>query len=128
MAHATPAELAEFLGRTPDSAERMLTRASRLVDQTLISARYDPDASHVQEALRTATLEQCAEWDASGTDGLAADDPSAWQSVSAGSISLSRAGGRTGERLDTTTRLSYQAWLVLHQAGLASHAPRVGWW
>ncbi|MUL39629.1 hypothetical protein FZ103_00275 [Streptomonospora sp. PA3] len=127
MAYATTEELTAYLGTAPDGAQRMLDRATRLVDQALISARYDPADPDVIDALRSATLEQCAEWDEAGSDGTQASDPSAWQTVSAGSISMSRAGGRTGERLSVTQHLGHQAWLVLQQAGLTGHAPRSGW-
>lgn len=129
MAYATEAELTTYLGHTPDGAERMLTRASRLVDRALLSARYDPDDADVVEALKSATLEQCDEWDTSGADGTEAGDPDRWDSVSAGGISMSRGQrGSGGATSSTTARLGVQARLVLQQAGLTGHAPRAGWY
>lgn len=129
MAYATTAELEQYLGHTPERAERLLERASRLVDRALVSARYDPADPGVTDALRDAVLEQCAEWDGAGADGTEAGDPQAWSSVSAGGIRLSRGSGRsTGPSGGSTTgRLTHQARLVLQQAGLTAHAPGAGW-
>lgn len=136
MAYATPAELEDFLGHPVDHAERMLERATRRIRGALLTARYDPTDSDVVAALRDATLEVCAYWDAQGMDGSegAADGPSAYQSVTAGSISLTRATGGTGGTVSASGRaasaagLPEQAWLVLRQAGLLGHPPRVGWY
>ncbi|GAA1994359.1 hypothetical protein GCM10009799_20580 [Nocardiopsis rhodophaea] len=128
MAYATVTELEDYLGHTVEGAGRMLDRASRLVDRELISAVYDPAAPDVVEALRSATLEQCADWDEAGTDGTEAGDPDRWSSVSAGSVSLSRGSRETAGSASTTVRLCHQARLILQQAGLTSHAPQVGRW
>lgn len=133
MAYATVADLTDYLGHTPDGAQRLLDRASRLIDQTILTARYGPDDSAVLTVLRDACLEQCAEWDEAGADGTDAGDPSQWSSVSAGSIALSRAsrpgGSSSGSAgAGTSQRLGSQAWMILHQAGLAGQPARVGWW
>lgn len=136
--YATPAELTEFLGHTPDNAERMLTRATRRIRSALLSARYDPTDPDTAAALREATLELCAWWDDNGLDGSESGpdaDPGVWTSVSAGPIALGRGGrnGGGGESSGSATAraaaragLPEQAYLVLQQAGLTGHAPRTG--
>jgi hypothetical protein len=144
MAYATVTELTEFIGHTPENAERMLTRATRRVRSALMSAIYDPTNTDVIAALREATLELCAWWDDNGLDGGESGpdaDPGAWTSVSAGSIALSRGSGSAGAaggsesataRTAARAGLPEQAWLVLQQAGLTGHGPRTGpvgrWW
>jgi hypothetical protein len=137
--YATVTELDEFLGHTPDGAERMLTRATRRVRSALMSARYDPTNQTIIDALREATLELCAWWDDNGMDGSESGpdaDPGTWTSVSAGSIAFGRGSGGSGAggssesataRTATRAGLPEQAYLVLQQAGLTGHGPRTGY-
>ncbi|GAA1455457.1 hypothetical protein [Nocardiopsis tropica] len=135
--YATVEELNEFLGHTPDTPARMLTRASRRVRGALLSSIYDRTNPDTAAALREATLELCAWWDSQGMDGSEVEgdlgDPRSWTSVSAGSISLGGRGGGSASSGSSATAaaaaragLPDQAWLVLQQAGLTGHAPRTG--
>lgn len=124
MAYATLEQLAEHLDPDPAPAnsQRLLDRASRDVDSELLCAVYDVDASgmptkqeHI-DALREATLEQVS-WRLSqgDDDGL----PSGYQSVSIGSVTLSRGSGATGG----VVRLGDQARQILASAGLTGQEP-----
>lgn len=65
MAYATKAELASYLNVNeadlPDDAERLLDRASELIDETVVAV-YDTDDEDVQAALRDATAAQVEFW------------------------------------------------------------------
>ena len=103
-------------------AVRQLTRASEVVDLALIGAVYDTDAVtdlptdvKVIEALQLATCAQVAYWaetgDQSGTS-------SQWQSVSIGSVSLSRGTGGQQSGLSSGRSLAPQGCAHLRLAGL----------
>lgn len=69
MSHATAAELAAWLGSDtpPPDADRLLERASRLIDSH-VTAGYkvddngDPSDTQMREALRDATTAQVEFW------------------------------------------------------------------
>ncbi|WP_405018170.1 hypothetical protein OHV05_15385 [Kitasatospora sp. NBC_00070] len=119
-AYATPAQLAEWTGQpAPPGAERLLARASEDVDSALLHAVYPVDSTgaptdpaHVA-ALVAATCAQVEYQLAAGDDGTGA--ASRWQSVSAGSISLSTsAPAPAGGAVDLAPR----ARRALQRAGL----------
>lgn len=92
--YATVAELAAFTGRpAPDNAERLLARASRLVDAAMKAAVYETDASgsptvpEVRQAFRDAT---CAQADVWASREASEAEVGLWNTVSAGSVSMSR--------------------------------------
>lgn len=126
MAYATPEELAEHLEPDPAPANsaRLLDRASRDVDSELLCAVYDvdtdgiPTEQSVIDALREATLEQVS-WRLSqgDDDGL----PSGYQSVSIGSVALTRGSG--AQATGSVGRLGSQAWQILASAGLTGNEP-----
>lgn len=128
MPYATVEELGSFLAPdpAPGNAVRLLERASLDVDSALVCAVYDVDADEmptappVIKALREATLEQVA-WRLSqgDDDGL----PSVHDSVSIGSVSLSRGSGGSGG--GSVGQLGAQAWQILVSARLTGHGPRV---
>ena len=126
--YATEADLAAYgapIGvvlPTGADAVRQLKRASELVDLAIITAVYDtdtvtglPTATAVTEALRDATCAQVAYWaetgDQSGTS-------SQWQSVSIGSVSLSRGTSGQQSGLSSGRSLAPQACTHLRLAGL----------
>ncbi|MET9138903.1 hypothetical protein [Streptomyces parvulus] len=95
--YATTTQLAEYLGAAvPLDAVRLLTDASRALDDALKTARYcvDDDGVPTEPAVAAAFAEAvCAIvqwWDETG-DPVGADG--GWDSVSAGPVSLS---GRSG--------------------------------
>ncbi|MFC8832355.1 hypothetical protein ACFT8V_04035 [Streptomyces griseoincarnatus] len=97
--YATTTQLAEYLGTAaPLDAVRLLTDASRALDDALKTARYtvDDDGLPTEPAVAAAFAEAvCAIvqwWDETG-DPVGADG--GWDSVSAGPVSLSRGSGST---------------------------------
>lgn len=129
MAYATPADLAALLApaAAPANAERLLTRASRVIDTAIKCAVYDVDSDGdptdpaIIAALRDATCEQAAYWIESGADeGL----PSGYSSVSIGSVSLSGGpGAAAGPPGTLTGALAGQARAILDEAGLLGNEP-----
>lgn len=133
MAYATQADLVPtYLATAPANADLLLTRASRLVDQALLTAVYSVDedglpteADHIA-ALRDATCEQVAAWVQVGEDGTGAS--AEYADVQIGSVRLAR-GGRgssssgVGGGGSAATRLAPQAWATLQQAGLTGFSP-----
>ena len=124
-AYATADELRDLLGRTPANAEQMLIRASRDVDQALLTALYDPTAADVIDALREATLEQVAgaleAGDVSGT-GIRQRP---------GSFTIGRLSVQQAANVDAAAAkiagLWPQAYAVLQQAGLTGNSPQEPW-
>lgn len=125
--YATPGDYAEWTGEPALEAEvaPMLRRASALVDNLIMTARYRTDAEgmpteeRVREALRDATCAVVAWWaetgDASGASGQ-------YASVSLGSLSLERTPG-THPGDAQAGRVAPEAVQVLATAGLLSQAP-----
>ena len=98
MAWATVEDLAAWLPPDvllPEDAERQLARAEAVVRRVLIAAVYDVDSSGlptdtgVAAALRDAVCAVVEYRLATGDDGTG---DGGWTSVSAGSVSMSRAG------------------------------------
>ena len=126
--YATTQDYATHLGSAPPPGiDLLLARATRLIDQAIMSAVYDvdddgmPTDSAVRSALRDATIEQAAYWSQTGEDGTGALSEYAQGSI--GSVSLGRhqtegAGPGSGART-----LAPQAWQILQQAGLTGHGP-----
>lgn len=129
MAYATAEDLVDYLDPVPDTADLLLLRASRLVDQALLCAVYDvdddgmPTDARVAAALREATCEQVAAWVAGGEDGTGVAGQ--YQSVSIGSVSLTRAAGGAPGGGSASAGLCPQAWMILQQAGLTGRGPYV---
>lgn len=130
--YATPADLANYLGldEAPADAQRLLARASEAVDDNLVTAVYatDDDGYPTDTLQREAVkLAACAvvEWwgDERGT-GDETGAASVWNSVSAGSVSLSRtvspggASGGTGSTQVKAGALPPRALSYLHRAKL----------
>lgn len=118
MAYATSADLAGYVDTVPANADLLLDRASRQIDQALLTSVYDTADADVIEALKVATCEQVAGNLAAGvTDGIGAAVPT---SFTLGKLSVSR--GQGGANPAAQARKVYglweQAWLVLQQAGL----------
>lgn len=129
--YATPGELADELGKTdpPDNAERLLKRASRLVDMLLYTAVYPvddegmPTGHTVRDTLREATLTQAAYYAEHGEPGTG--EAIEWTNVMIGNVQLQgrdnspSAGEIDGQTIapgvDTTLRL----------AGLIPSAPYI---
>lgn len=109
--YATSAELTAWVGTAVTGADRLLARASELMDVT-VTASYSVDAdgiptnAEVAAALRDAACAQVEQWvevgESNDIDGLAGSD-----------ISVS---GYTGKRAPL---LAPRAARILHAAGLA---------
>lgn len=123
--YATTTDLANYIGGSvPDDADRMLARATELIDRILITATYQVDAdgdatdTDVIAALTKATCAQVAWWVETGDEtGLAG----VYQSISIGGVSLSR-GGSASKGSSNGSRIAPDAWNVLSAAGLTGHA------
>ncbi|GAA0638236.1 hypothetical protein GCM10010174_70110 [Kutzneria viridogrisea] len=82
---------------TDPEATRLLTRASEVIDQVLLSAVYAtddngmPTDAAVIEALRNATCQQAVWW--LQNPGVESGQANQYQSVSIGSVSLSKGSG-----------------------------------
>ncbi|MEU5847441.1 hypothetical protein [Saccharopolyspora shandongensis] len=113
--HATVDDLAAYAGRevvTPDS-ERLLARASELVDSLLITAVYSPGDEGVRDALRRATCAVVQYWRDTGDETGAASQYAAMQ---IGTVRLQRA--------QPATDVPSAAVRILATAGLLQHPPR----
>ncbi|WP_113699181.1 hypothetical protein [Nonomuraea lactucae] len=129
MAYATVNDLAPtYVTPAPANAALLLDRATRLVDQALLTAVYEvdedglpTDPEHIA-ALRDATCEQVAAWLEVGETGTGAS--AEYSDVQIGSVRLGR-GSQTGAGGggSAATRLAPQAWAILQQAGLTGHEP-----
>ncbi|MER7206343.1 hypothetical protein ABT340_04690 [Streptosporangium sp. NPDC000239] len=124
MTYATVDDLAAYLSTPPTNAHLLLTRASRVVDQALLCAVYDPDDAAVQTALRDATCEQVAAWATAGEDGSGVTP--IYSTVTIGSVTLGgrSSGGGTNSGSAASSGLAPQAYAVLQAAGLTGHAPQ----
>lgn len=121
MAYATVDDLAGYVTTIPTTAVVLLDRASRDVDQALLTTVYDTDDVDVQDALRVATCEQAAGYIAAG---LPAGAGGSVQSFSIGRLSVQRAAGaQTQTPAQMVGGLYRQAWQALQQAGLTGQAP-----
>jgi hypothetical protein len=128
-AYATSGDLADYLqDAPPDNADRLLVRATDIIDRLLLAARYrlDDDGNaadaDVIEALKKATCAQVAWWIETGDEwGLGAN----YQSVSIGSVSLSR--GQSGGGA-ASARVGPDVWAALAQAGLTGYGPALRGW
>lgn len=129
--YATRADLEAYLPAAltlpaEPEATRMLTRASEVVDDLLVTAVYDVDAgllptdTTVAEALRQATCAQVAWWIETGDETGAAAQ---YQSVSIGSVSLSRGYSGAGSSTGTAQRISDDAMRHLRRVGLVGNHP-----
>ncbi|MBG0830516.1 hypothetical protein HS041_22400 [Planomonospora sp. ID67723] len=127
MAYATVDDLAPYVTSIPSNATVLLDRATRLIDQALLTSVYDVDDdgaatdATVIAALRAAVCEQVTQWIAVGEDGTGA--LAEWGDVAIGSVRLggrSTAGAGGGS---AATRLAPQAAMILHQAELLGHSP-----
>lgn len=131
--YATSDDLTAWLDPdpVPEAAERMLRRASRFLDdRLLLTAVYPVDADGMptrpdhRDALRDACCALVEWWAANGDDGTGAG--SDYTTVTAGSISLTRAGGNSGTPADP--RVSREAVEILGGAGLLRHGVGLWWW
>jgi hypothetical protein len=131
VAYASADDLAEFVPETvtvPDEPEasRLLAHASEVVDGLLLTAVYDTDDDglptdpQVVAALRDATCAQALWWLETGDESGA---QATYQSVSIGSVSLTRGytsgASATGPAQTTAPR----AVSILQQAGLIMAGP-----
>ena len=96
MAYATTTELADYLyideADLPDDAERLLDRASELVDYVTLE-RIDETDTEEAEAAKKATMAQYEWWAESG-DELGVT--SSFDSISIGEFSVSNYAGSEG--------------------------------
>lgn len=128
--YATSGDLANYLQAAPPvDADRLLARATDIIDRLTITARYVVDADNeptdpaVIAALTKATCAQVAWWIETGDEWALG---SAYASVSIGSVSLSR--GQSGGGA-TTSRVGPDVWAALAEGGLTGYGPRLrGWW
>lgn len=115
MPYATVGDLEAWLAPepAPETAVRLLTRASTAIDRALYGLAYDPDDPDVQETLRDACVQQ-VQWLIDRDDETGAQDD--LQSMSTGQRSFTR---RTvGQGAGATQRLASSAADVLKVSGL----------
>lgn len=124
MAYGTPTELAAYIDPdpAPANAQRLLERASRDVDQALLTSWYDVDVdgnatdAAVILALQEATFEQVVWRLSRGEDeGI----PTGVQQASIGSVNLARGGVDSGN----ADSFAPQAYAILQQAQLTGFGP-----
>ncbi|MBF8186324.1 hypothetical protein ITP53_11300 [Nonomuraea sp. K274] len=128
--YATADDLTDWTGDDPPAdADRLLARASRLIDnRLLLTAVYPVDPAGMPtepehaDALRDAACALVEWWDDHGDDGTGAGGD--YTNVSAGGISFSRATGSSGTPSDP--RIAPEAVEILGGAGLLRHG--VGTW
>jgi hypothetical protein len=130
VAYATVDDLVPaYMAVAPADVDLLLARASRAVDQALLTAVYPVDDAGLPTeqkhivALREATCEQAAAWAEEGDSGTGAS--SKWDDVQIGSVRLARRGSQTGAGGggSAAARLAPQAFAVLQQAQLTGHEP-----
>ena len=123
-AYATTGELAEWLQAAPPAGSaRLLAAATRVIDRAAVSAVYDvtgvdelPTDPAVAQAFREAVCAQVEAWQANGT-GPTGPGSAQWQTMTAGRVSLGRAGG-TAAVAPHGDQLAAEARAILHAAGL----------
>jgi hypothetical protein len=130
VAYATVGELDAALGYTPTGAQQLLDRASRDIDQALLTAVYDVDSGgaatdpDVIAALRAAAIEQVAyQLELGNTSGIRHGmQPGVPSGTSAGSVDLSR-GQSVGGNTERLPRIGEQVWSILQAAQLVPQGP-----
>jgi hypothetical protein len=126
MAYATTAELQTRLGNgyNPTNAQTLLDRASRDIDQALLSAIYSPTEAAIIAALKDACLEQVVyQLEIGNTSGIRHGmQPGVPSGSSAGTVDLSRGQSAGGSSVGQP-RLGEQVWSILQKAGLTGMAP-----
>jgi hypothetical protein len=123
--HATTADYARYIGKVPPgNLAYLLRKASHEVDRTILSTQYDAADATVLATLAEATCWQVDFWLINGwTDG----QPPVYDSVSIGSVSLTRSSqGAISGPGNGQARLGADAWQVLQTAGLTGGAPWTG--
>jgi hypothetical protein len=124
VAYATVDQLTDYPVTVPAGvdAELLLRRASRDIDQALLTAIYDPTDPAVVTALMEATCEQVAGiLDSGDRTGTGAATPAA--SFSIGKVSVQRSGG-SASQASQIGPLWPRAWQILQQAGLTGQGPQ----
>jgi hypothetical protein len=120
MAYATVDDLAGYVTTVPATANILLERCSRDVDDALLTAVYDPTLTTIQDALRRATCEQAAEYIATGRPTGVGPTVAGF---SIGSVSVTRgSGGNAGGGAQTGV-LCRRAWQILQQVQLTGMRP-----
>jgi hypothetical protein len=128
--YATTGDLAGYLdcGDLPAHAGRRLVRATELIDQTLIGARYPVDAAGmptdqvVADALKWAVCAQVEWWAATGDpDGVGTAEQ--WDQVQIGSVKLGRSSGGSTGKSAPVPELAPAALRKLQLAGLLPARP-----
>lgn len=127
MAYATIVDLVNYLNGEdpPPGAERLLVRASEVIDDLLIGAVYPVDddgmptkPAHVDAFKRAA----CAQTQFMGAATKAGEDETGWSSrytsVAVGSVSYSRAASPAAPGQTVIPEAASQAVSVLRTAGL----------
>jgi len=130
--YATTSDLAAWLQAAPPAGSaRLLARATEVVDSATVSAVYDvtgadelPSDATVAGAFRDAVCAQVEAWQANGTDHAGAGSAQ-WQTITAGRISLGRAGGGAGVPVHGG-QLAEHAAAILRRAGLIGR-PWMAW-
>lgn len=119
--YATPTEWADYTGKAaPTDAVLRLRRASRNVDQELITANYDITDPYVVAALRDATIEQA---DSLRGPAYPGGLPSAYGDVGIGSVRLGARSAASTGAAPGRVPFSSVAWTILQTAGLTADAP-----
>jgi len=115
LSYATIEELAEYTGQdAPDDAERLLDRASELMDYYTLQ-QIDTDEEEHAEAAKKAVCAQVEHWVETGDElGII----SSLRSISIGSFSASSNGGQGDIRGGSVPPPPYRVRQALMQAGL----------
>lgn len=131
--YATLSELAAFLDSEPGAtADRLLVKATRLIDLLTIGSVYDtddddlPTDATVAAAFRDAVCAQVAWWDEQG-DTTGSGGATEWGDVMIGKVRLSRrvSQGAGGDATTVPNRLATEAVEILRVAGLLPTFPQV---
>lgn len=122
MVYATSAELEDFTGVTaPDDADRLLARASELVDYAT-RQRVDPNNADHLAAAQKATCAIVENWTTNGE--LVSSTTGDVQSYSLGKFSVSYTGGGSASTASnpatSTGGMGIRAYQYLQSAGLLS--------
>lgn len=113
MAYATAAELAAYVGAGVDlpaepEQERLLERASELIDVVTLQRIDATDTDHT-DAARDAATAQVEWWLSAGEDG---DTSREVQSYSVGSLRISYGEGAAQQRMALAPRAKRHLWLA----------------
>ena len=135
ISYASAEDFTDWTEQTaPANATALLRSASMLVRRATITAIYDADSNGIPtdgavlSAFRDATCAQVAAWVTAGIDpaggGVATSAPVRSKKLGSGSVdydtSVNSSVAAFQAKKAATSSLTYEAWLILSQAGLVT--------